>query len=157
MGIWFGQQSDADIDRIAEAHYDRLWEQYWGTGEEDAWDTDNPGWQDIADLVDSFSWPEICDIVRDFIEGDGDLMAAVCEAGALDPFILPEERWMLKDPDTAWTLADRVFGREWENNALMQAVYLWMPDDQLRQMAERLMERADENGIRDKYNDSRRE
>ena len=153
----FRGQTDADIDRIAEAHFDRLWDLYWGTDEEDAWDHDNPGWEDIADLVDSFSWPEICDIVRDFIEGDGDLMTAVCMAGGADPFILPEERWMLKDPDTAWTLADRVFDREWENNALMQAVYLWMPEDQLRQMAERLMERADENGIRDKYNDSRRD
>ena len=152
----FRGQTDADIDRIAEAHYDRLWERYWGTDEPDAWDTDNPDWREIADLVDGFDWKEICGLIRDFIEGDGDLMVEAERAGALDAFIAPEDRGKLKDPDTEWEIVDAVFEREWDNDEIMKAVYLWLPDVYLATMCERLIRDADTNGIRDKYNDSRR-
>lgn len=152
----FRGQTDADIDRIAEAHYDRLWELYWGTDEPDAWDTENPGWREIAELVDGFGWKDICGLIRDFIEGDGDLMVEAERAGALDAFIRPEERGRLKDPDDEWDVVDAVFDREWDNDEIMKAVYLWLPDVYLATMCERLIRDADTNGLRDKYNDWRR-
>jgi hypothetical protein len=146
--------SDAQLDRAVEAHWDRVWERM---NAPDAWDHDDPDWQDIADLVDGKSPAAIAEIVRDYIEANPDMMTEAAGAGVLDDYIHPEDRWMLKDPDDAWRLVDGILDREWSDDGLFMDVYKWMPETHLQAMIERLMRDADSNGIREDYNDSRRE
>lgn len=149
--IRLDSMSRHDLDRAEEAWYDHLYDLYYGTDDgEEPWERDNPEWGEIADLVDAQSWEWICDTVRDYLEGDGDLMVEVYEAGLLADYIDPGAR--MDDPDDEWNEIDRVFSVQWQNNDLMKAIYIWLPEEHLKKMCEELLKRADFNGIRDLYN-----
>lgn len=152
----FFEMTSAEVDAAAERYYDRLLDEYLRKDPE-PWETNDPGWEDIADMVDSMGWPNICEIVRNYIDGDGDLMLEACDGGALDDFIAPEDRGKLKDPDTKWALVDSIFEKEWDKDEIFKAVYRWLPDKHLQKLCENLLKNADSNGIRERYNEDHRE
>ena len=149
------EMTSAQIDRAVEAHWDRVWERM---NEPDAWEHDDPDWTDIEDIVSNYWQPgDIANAVRDYIEDNPDLLSDVSMVAALDGYIAPEDRWMLKDPDTAYRLVDGIIDAEWHNDDLMRVVWAWLPDDHREKLVTGLMQDADSNGLRDKYNDLRRE
>ena len=151
------EMTDAQIDAAAERYYDRLFDRYYGTGdEEEPWERDDPDWAEVADIIDGSGWHAIADYVRDYINGDGDVMLEIIQSGVLDFAIMPEERWMLKDPDDALDLADSIISRAWDSDWLMDVIYLWMPDEHTQRMAEEVKkdaDRRDDHPIREWYND----
>lgn len=147
----FFSMTSAEVDAAAERYYDRLLDEYLREDPE-PWELDSPDWSDIAQMIDAYKWPDICNLVRDYIEGDGDLMTEIYEAGLLDKYIAPEDEWKRKDPDTAWELIDYTFDQQWEKDDLFKEIYLWLPENHIKKMCEHLLERADDNGIRDEYN-----
>ena len=152
----FFSMTPAQIDALAERHYDRMLDEYLREDPE-PWDIDPPDWSDIMDMVDGMKWPEIIGIVKDYVEGDGDIMTEIFNAGVLDRFIAPEDRVGIKDPDREWAVIDRVFDDEWENDELWKEIYLWLPEEHLKKIGEHLIARADYNGIRDQYNEDHRD
>ncbi len=150
--LWnFNSMTDAQIDRAAERYYDRLLDRYYGG--EDAWEHYEPDWTEVCDIVNDFDPEEVAQYVRDFLDGDGDLMTEVYRAGLLAQYIHPEEE-NTKDPDDEWAMIDRVFEREWQNDDLMNSI--WDNHEPVRKgVCERLKERADMDGtddIRERYN-----
>lgn len=148
----FFQMTSAEVDAAAERYYDRLYDRWEAQFVDDPWDTDEPGWQEIADLVDCEDTEIIAGYLRDWMEGDGDLYDEAYRAGAIDEYIHPEDRVGTDDPDREWQMVDSVFNREWNNDDFMKAIYIWLPENHLKAMCEWLMDRADSNGIRDLYN-----
>jgi hypothetical protein len=144
--------TSAEVDAAAERYYDRLLEEYQREDPE-PWELADPGWEDIANMIEGFDWKRICKLTRDYVDGDGDLMTEAYNAGVLDNFIRPEENWMRKDPDDTWTLIDTVFEREWDKDALFKEIYKWLPENHVKTLCERLIKRADYNGIREEYNE----
>lgn len=154
----FFSMTSAEIDIAAERHYDRMLARWEAEMEApDAWEILKPDWQDIADFIDGYKPADICGFVRDYTEGDGDFMDEVYKAGLLDPYIAPEDEWKRKDPDDAWRLVDATFEAQWYNDDLFMAIYKWMPENHLQIMAQRLLDNADDNCIRDEYNKSHRD
>ena len=149
--MYLFEMTPSQIDAAAERHFDRMLEEYQREDPE-PWEINSPDWEDIACMVDCKDWKEIISLVRDYVEGDGDLMEEIYKASLLDAYIAPEDEWMRKDPDDEWTLIDRTFGEQWDNDDLFRAIYLWMPKDHHKAMCERLMNNADNNGFRDQYN-----
>lgn len=152
----FFEMTSAEVDAAAERYYDRLYDRYYGQSE-DAWDHYGPGVDDVQDIIAGYDDEKVANLVRDAIEGDGDLMMEICNAGLLDDFIPPEEKWREKDPDALWPLVDAIFQREWANNDLM--VTLWEQSDKVCQLvSKRAWEDADsdyDNEIRKEYNESK--
>ena len=107
----------------------------------------------FMDLVDvKYDLQDIAALVRDYVEGDGDIMEEVYRAGLLDKYIAPEDGWMRKDPDDEWKLIEKVFDAEWDKDRLFEDIYKWLPAKHMRAIGKRLIENADYNGIRDMYN-----
>lgn len=154
----FFKMTSAEVDAAAERYYDRLYDLYYGTGE-DAWDHYGPDWKEVQDILSDYDDEQIADLVRDAIEGDGDLMVEISNAGLLDGYIAPEDKWKLKDPDDQWPLVDEIFQKQWENNDLM--VTIWEKFDKVAELvSKRAWEDADndyDNDIRQKYNESKEE
>lgn len=142
------------VEIAAERHYDRMLDR-WERMQEvpDAWEIIQPDWHDIADMVDGSGWKKIVEYVRSYVEMDTDIMEDAYKAGLLDPYIAPEDEWKRKDPDDEWKLIDSTFEAQWQNDDLFRAIYLWMPEKHLQAMAQRLIDNADCNGIRDEYNE----
>lgn len=141
-----------DVEAMAERHYDRLLDEYLREDPE-PWETNNPDWSDIMDLIDTkYDWKELAALVRDYVEGDGDIMEEVYRAGLLDKYISPEDEWMRKDPDDEWALVQKVFDAEWNQDRLFEEIYTWLPETHVKVIGERLIASADHNGIRELYN-----
>jgi hypothetical protein len=156
--MYLYEMTPSQIDAMAERHFDRMLDRYLAEQEApDAWEIIQPDWHDIADMVDGMGWVRIIDIVRSYVEMDTDIMEDAYKAGLLDPYIAPEDEWKRKDPDDEWKLIDSTFEAQWQNDDLFRAIYLWMPDQYVQRMAQRLIDNADENGIRDEYNDDHRD
>ena len=142
-----------DIELAAERYYDAMLDRYLADWDvPDWWERDNPDWRDIADLLDGQGWEYICDTIRDYIDGDGDIMMEIWEAGLLDSYIHPSHP--MNDPDECWQVVDRTMDEHWADNDLMKAIYLWLPEEHVKEMCERLIQHADTNGIRDLYNEA---
>lgn len=151
MGMYLHEMSLSQIELAAERWSDHLYDLYYGTDDgEEPWERDDPKWEDIAALVDTQSWDWICGTVRDYIDGDGDIMMAIYEAGLLAEYINPAVK--MDDPDTEWHEVDRVMEAQWNNDELMKAIYKWLPDEHFQKMCEALLRAADTNGIRELYN-----
>lgn len=119
--------------------------------DDDPWDRDCPGWKDIRDLIEEWQDDKIPGYTRDYIEGDGDLMMEVYEAGLLADYIDPAAR--MDDPDDEWREVDRVFSVQWQNNDLMTDIWYWLPDKRKKDLIEWLMSNPDLHGIRDLYDE----
>ena len=150
MGMYLHEMSLAQIELAAERWSDHMYDLYYGPETEEPWERDNPDWQDIAELVDEQSWDWTSDAIREYIEGDGDIMMEIYEAGLLAQYINPAAN--MEDPDDEWAEVDRVMTTQWNNNELMNAIYLWLPEEHQRKMCEQLLKAADSNGIREIYN-----
>ncbi len=154
----FFSMTSAEIDIAAERHYDRMLDR-WQREQEapDAWEINKPDWQDIADMIDGYKWEKVCDIVRAYTEGNSDFALAIYKEGLLDEYIAPEDEGKRKDPDTEWQLIDATLDAQWSNDHLFRKVYALMSDEHLKAMCEELIDNADDNGIRDEYNESHRD
>lgn len=146
----FFSMRSQDIEAMAERHYDRLLDEYLREDPE-PWETDEPEWADIMDLIDvRYDRKEIAALVRDYIEGDGDIMVEIFEAGLLKDYVDPSLN--LDDPDDEWREVDRIFCEQWDNDDLFVQIYIWLPEKHMKAIGERLIDSADHNGIRELYN-----
>ena len=150
---FFGMRPQ-DVEAMAERHYNRLLDEYLREDPE-PWDIDRPGWSDVMDLIDcKYTSGRIADIIRDYVERDDDVKEDVYRAALFDRYISDEDRIRRKSPDEEWELLQSVLAAQWENDALFEAIYDWLPEEHLKKIGEYLVEHADENGIRDLYNDA---
>lgn len=151
----FGMTPD-QVAMAAERYYDRMLDAYERSmARDEPWERDNPQWGEIADLVDVQSWEWICDTVRDFMEGDGDLLMEIHDAGLLAQYERPERLRM--DADTCWDEICRAMDAHLSDNDLIKEIYKWLPEKHLQRMCEALRKAADTNGIRDLYNKAHEE
>lgn len=117
-----------DIDEVAATYYSRLFDDY--IGREDAWDSLRHDWTDVCDLIDECRDDHyIAGLVRDYMEGDGDLMWRCYEDGLLDEYINPQLQ--MKDADEAWNEVCRVFDAHWDEDGfwkpLWEQEYIYKP------------------------------
>lgn len=136
-----------EVDRIVESHWDRVWEEM---NEEDAWDRDDPDWADVADLVEGhYTDHEIADLIREYVDGDADECIRLYRAGYISEYITPGLN--LKDPDDEWAEVDRVFTEMWDDDEFFLS--MWGDSDLTEGICEGLISRADDNGIRELWDD----
>ena len=110
-----------NVDRMVEEYWDRKWEEMQA---EDAWDRDDPDWGTIYEIIsDWYTAREIGNFVRDYIEGDGDLIYEIFRAGLLDGYVPPEAKIGIKDPDKEWDVVDGTFERYWQDDELMVTIW----------------------------------
>ncbi len=140
---------------LPDAPWVREAEAYGMPDTTDAWERDDPDWGTICDLIEEWWTDELPDFVRDYIEGDGDLMVEVYEAGLLADYINPAVK--MDDPDTEWNEVDRAFTEEWENDTLMTNIWYWLDNKHKRRIVRGLMAGADTNGLRELYNEEKGE
>ena len=155
MGMYLHEMSLSQIELAAERWSDHMYDLYYGQEQDEPWERDDPQWREIADLVDEQSWEWICDTVRDFMDGDGDLLMEIHDAGLLAQYERPERLRM--DADTCWDEICRAMDAHLKDNELIKAIYKWLPEKHLQRMCEALRKAADSNGIRDLYNKAHEE
>lgn len=140
-----------EVERAAERYYDRLFDDY--IGQDDAWDSLRHDWTDVCDLIDECRDDHyIAGLVRDYMEGDGDLMWRCYEDGLLAQYINPMLK--MKDADEAWNEVCRVFDAHWDEDGFWKP--LWEQEYIHKPICEMIHQRI-ENGygyddIREAYN-----
>lgn len=138
------------LDRaLPDAPWIRDAEQWGIPDTTDPWDRDNPDWATLADLISDWWSDRIPDLVRSYLEGDGDLMVDIFEAGLLADWINPALK--LDDPDEEWLEVDRVFDQQWNNDSLMMEIWDWLPDSHMERLITSLMH--NDPALRDLYNE----
>lgn len=145
----FRQQSAAEIDAMVERHFDRMLDDYLAA--DDAWDYYDPDWSEVYDIVDGYDPEEIADLVRDHLDGNGDLQVELYEAGLLAAYVNPALQ--MKDPDEVWDEVDRIFAAHWDDDDFMVA--LWDSELVYKPICEALKKNADDDGyndIRERFN-----
>lgn len=148
MIFGFRQMSSADVDMMAERHYDRMLDEYLREDPE-PWEEEPPTWDDVADIVDGLDWADIIGLLRSFYEGDADRMDELFTAGVLGKYVRPE----ITDVSAE---VDRIFAEHWEDFNFWKHIYLEMPDAHRQAMCENLIESADNDGddwLREAWNE----
>ena len=137
------------IDRtLPDAPWIREAELYGLPDTDDAWDRDNPDWATLADLISDWWSERIPDLVRDYLQYDGDLMCEIFEAGLLADWVNPAVR--MDDPDEEWHEVDRIFDCQWNNDSLMMEIWDWLPDSHMEKLIKDL---RNDNDLRKLYNE----
>ena len=114
----------------------------------DPWERDNPDWTILADLISDWWGDRIPDLVRDYLQYDGDLMVDIFEAGLLADWVNPAVR--MDDPDEEWHEVDRIFDCQWNNDSLMIEIWDWLPDSHMEKLITSLRNDKD---LRNLYNE----
>lgn len=144
------QMKPYEIELAAERWSDHLYDLYYGSQADDAWDMNLPEWEEILDLIQNWLTDEIPEYVRGYLEYDGDLQVDAYESGILERFGA-NLRTLPKDPDDVWTVVDKFFDTRWGDDSLMLAIWEWLPAEHRQKLVEGLIEDADSNGIREEY------
>ena len=152
--MYLHEMTSAQLDAAVERHFDRMLEAY--QGEDDPWITNDPTWEDVFGIVcDWYTDEALANLVKDYIEGDGDLMVAIYDAGLLKGYIPPECEARMKDPDNKWDIVNETFERYWDDIDLM--IRIWEGYEPVcKGVCEKLLDAVDEgraNDIRERYNE----
>ncbi len=134
------------LDRLPDAPWIRDAELPDAT---DPWERDNPDWTILADLISDWWGDKIPDLVRDYLQYDGDLMVDIFEAGLLADWVNPAVR--TDDPDEEWHEVDRIFDQQWSNDSLMMEIWDWLPDSHMEKLIKSLM--RNDKDLRNLYNE----
>jgi hypothetical protein len=141
-----------DIDAMIENYWDNIWEEM---NAEDAWDRDDPDANCVYEIITDTAEDKIPDLVREYYEGDGDMMVDAFRNGWINAYVSPEDRIGTDDPDTEWKLVDRIFTEHWDDDDFMET--LWEHD--CMAICGRIQGRVrfgEYEDIRGAYNESRR-
>lgn len=119
------------------------------------WERDNPDWNTVYNFITEYMADDIPGLVRDYIDGEGDICTEAVESGVLDDY--GAASWTLpKDPDKVWNIVDGFMTAHWEDDSMMLAIWHWMPNAYMKKLVALLIRNADINGIRQKYNERMR-
>ena len=155
--MYLYQMTSAQLDAAVERYYDRMLERYQrNMYAEDPWEANDPGWEDVFGIVcDWYTDEALANLVKDYIEGDGDLMVAIYDAGLLKGYIPPECEARMKDPDNKWDIVNETFERYWDDIDLM--IRIWEGYEPVcKGVCEKLLDAVDEgraDDIRERYNE----
>lgn len=118
----------------------------------DPWERDNPDWNTVYNFIDEYMADDIPGLVRDYIDGEGDIWCEAVESGVLDDY--GAASWTLpKDPDKVWAIVEPFMNAHWEDDSMMLTLWHWMPNAYMKKLVGLLIRNSDINGIRQKYNE----